>query len=561
MANIKTFKNLQVSDNDLIGNKFNGYDLHLKLREHEIDSSMLVWNKDSDDQNTYVIAGEKQNRQLLRDFTQIVRKQYCLDKIYGLDAYEVLYSQLFLEADVVHFHLLHNMSFDFQILPIMSKLKPLVWTVHDPWVLSGHCIHHFECSRWETGCGDCPLLGVDYVMHQDNTALNWELKKQSIQNAKLNIIVASRWMEKKIRLSPLFKNANIFRIPFGIDQNIFKPSNQKTAREKLGIPANALVIVARCVYNKFKGFDVVEYVMDYIQSPKPVYLLLMDNMLHDKNKKYHVKEYGWVKDDRKIAEIFAAADLFLMPSRVETFGMMAIEAMSCGVLPIVFEGTALPEVINAPACGVAVETDREKYAETVQYFVDHQKERQEKALKCLEFARTNYASEQYIEKILNVYKEVMSRHKNGVAEEQLLMQLKKYMLVKAVNSIDKSKQEITYNNLKLKCYTLEGQYKELEENFYQIFKNREAFEIERISLIKRNQDLGDLHAGIIEEVEKIRKEAQEIRAKSTLTDMNNKEINKQYREMQKELQMLKNLKVIKLKNIINQFLNKVLPNK
>lgn len=64
-----------------------------------------------------------------------------------------------------------------------------------------------------------------------------------------------------------------------------------------------------------------------------------------------------------------------MPSTREYFGMMAIEAMSCGTLPIVLEGTSLPETVNSPYCGVSTRQDVKEYANTVEYYLNNVKER------------------------------------------------------------------------------------------------------------------------------------------------------------------------------------------
>jgi len=76
------------------------------------------------------------------------------------------------------------------------------------------------------------------------------------------------------------------------------------------------------------------------------------------------------ENDNLMADIYNASDLFLMPSIVESFGMMAIEAMSCGTLPIVLEGTALPEVTNSKTCGVTVKRDMDLYTKTVQHYIE-----------------------------------------------------------------------------------------------------------------------------------------------------------------------------------------------
>ena len=48
------FINLQVGDNDLIGNKFNGHNLHLLLQEHNIKAYHYVTYRHSEDPNTIV---------------------------------------------------------------------------------------------------------------------------------------------------------------------------------------------------------------------------------------------------------------------------------------------------------------------------------------------------------------------------------------------------------------------------------------------------------------------------------------------------------------------------
>ena len=107
-------------------------------------------------------------------------------------------------------------------------------------------------------------------------------------------------------------------------------------------------------------------------------------------KDIRLKEFGWIKDDHLLAQIYNASDLYLMPSIVESFGLMAVEAMCCAVLPIVLEGTALPEVTNAPLCGVVSKRDKDEFVKLVQYYLDHDQERLDRAKKCLDFAKVEY---------------------------------------------------------------------------------------------------------------------------------------------------------------------------
>lgn len=426
------FSNLQVGDNDLIGNKFTGHDLHLYLRQNYIDSHHLVWKKDSNDKYTHRIAEDKKNRDKIKNNILDIQRTYSLNGILNPFTYDILYSKLFLESDIIHFHLIHNNILDILLLPIMSKLKPTVWSLHDPWALNGHCIYSFDCMKWESGCGDCPYLDTPFPMIKDNTRLNYLLKKQAILNSQLNIIVASKWMLNKVKKSPVFRNAKIHLIPYGINTNIFKSLNKNRIRMKLGIPKDAFVISFRCTPNPFKGIEYIKYFLRRNQISKDIFLLLTESTFSKKDKdilkKYKMINFGWVKDDQLMAEIYNASDLFLMPSNMEAFGLMSVEAMCCGVLPITIKGTALSDVVNAPYCGVSVIRNKDAYAQTVEYYIKNDTERQNRARKSMQYARRQFDKEVYLKKIISVYKHTMDSHYMDIETKTLLTQLKKYML-------------------------------------------------------------------------------------------------------------------------------------
>ena len=162
----KIMKNLQISSYDLIGNKFNGHDLHLYLREKGISSKQMVLYKESTDVNTIPYPFE------MKDSTR-----------------ELIKNKNFYEADIVHLHLVHNIM-DLNYLPLMSRLKPMVITLHDPFFFGGHCVHHFDCDKWQKHCYDCPYLNEMFRIERDYSALNFELKKNAIQNSNISAIVA-----------------------------------------------------------------------------------------------------------------------------------------------------------------------------------------------------------------------------------------------------------------------------------------------------------------------------------------------------------------------------------
>lgn len=439
-----SFKNLQIGDCDLIGDKFNGHNLHLRLRDYGIDSKHLVWSKMSDDETTYCIAGNKFDRKMIRQNALDIQERYSLDSINNPLAYDILYNHLFLDSDVVHFHLINNQIFDIQLLPIITRLKPVIWTLHDPWALGGHCIHHFDCEKWKEQCFDCPYLNMPFTLEKDNSALNFEIKKMAIQNSDFDIVVASEWMKKKAEQSSILKGKRIHLIPFGIDQKIFKPLDKMSVRKELNIPSDAIVLTFRCDYSGFKGMDYIQYVVDNLKTNKKVYFLLLKEKLKSKNKKFNYKEFGWVKDDFLLSKIYNATDIFLAPSMADSFGLMVAEAMCCSVLPIVLEGTALPYTVNAyKGCGVSVNRDKQKYLEVVQNYIKNHSERALRAKKCLEYAKKEFDNDAYIKKIIEVYKEAICEQSMSTEDKNLLKQITKNMSVMP-NLFDEDRKKINW---------------------------------------------------------------------------------------------------------------------
>jgi glycosyltransferase involved in cell wall biosynthesis len=102
--------------------------------------------------------------------------------------------------------------------------------------------------------------------------------------------------------------------------------------------------------------EYIEQALLNLLSKKPVCLIAFDSvgLVPNLAQKFRTVELGWMNESSKIAQALNAADVFLMPSIAESFGMMAVEAMACGTPVIVFEGTALSSVIQAPHGGIAV---------------------------------------------------------------------------------------------------------------------------------------------------------------------------------------------------------------
>ena len=214
-------------------------------------------------------------------------------------------------------------------------------------------------------------------------------------------------MEERVKSSPLLNRFPCTRIPFGIDFDVFRPLDKHQCRQAIGIPPVANVLSFRHDYkNGFKGIEYIEEALAALEPKRDTYLISIGgySKLEKLRKKYKIIQMGLLENSVLISTILNASDIFLSPSIAEAFGLMPIEAMACGTPVVVFEGTALPEVIHAPEGGIAV-----PYRDSTALKMAVEQLLEDKALyegyvrRGLEIVRKEYPLRYYVQRHLDLY--------------------------------------------------------------------------------------------------------------------------------------------------------------
>jgi len=348
---------LQITLRDRIGERFNGYRLHRSLRERGHASRMLVVEKDSDDPDVH--AHTRAGRLLERAL-------YAGERVTGLQgmlspfAWTFPLRACFRAAQVVHWHMIYPHYVSLPAMPALARRRPTVWTLHDPWAMTGHCVHPLDCERWKTGCGRCPDLQRNFAVWFDTTAWVWKQKRAAFRDTPLTLVVASPWMRARVAASPLLAPWECHVIPFGLDLERWSPPARAACRARLGIPADAKVVAFRMArglrQHATKGLPWLLAALRQLPWPEPIHLIALEGegTFDELRGRYVLHQPGWLPDEARLAEWLAAADLFVMPSAAESFGMMAIESLACRTPVVVTDGTALVDTARVPEAGIAV---------------------------------------------------------------------------------------------------------------------------------------------------------------------------------------------------------------
>jgi len=407
-------KILQVNAFESPGSRFHGLAITPLLKKYGVESKHLVWEKDTD--NPDVLTFEKNQKR--HDFITKIETKFSLQSILYNNASQMMKMQAFKEADLIHLHIIHTGYFSIGDLPKITKSKPTIWTLHDPWALTGHCVHPFGCKRWMIGCGSCPDLNTHIPIRKDTTKWLFKYKRRAYKKSKLNLVVSSKWMHDMVKASPMFEDVPIHQIPFGLDLQFFSPNIFSNFREKYNIPKESLVICFRGdMDNPYKGVSYIVSALERVKTNQPITLLICGfaknyAALENFANRFQVVNLCWINDQTLMRDAIAASDIFLMPSLAETFGMMSVEAMACGKPVIIFDGTALYDVTHAPSVGISVpSSDADAFYGALQRLIDDPAERIERGRKGREIAELYYNEELHAQNLVKLYKTILENHK------------------------------------------------------------------------------------------------------------------------------------------------------
>lgn len=257
-----------------------------------------------------------------------------------------------INPDIIHLHNIHGYYlhvprlFDY----LVKHNKLIVWTLHDCWIMTGHCCHFQDCKKWQTHCFSCPRkksYPASYIF--DNSIQNHSIKIEFANKARdlLHFVPVSNWMNEQLKKS-CFKYCESTTIRNGIDLNVFKVcKNVDEVKAKYSIEDGRYAICVSNIWNTSKGYG---------DLPKLAKLLKNENIGLvvvgvSPRQAIELRSNGIIpilrtESTEELAMLYSVADVFLNPTRAEALGLVNMEAIACGTPVITYESGGSPESVD-----------------------------------------------------------------------------------------------------------------------------------------------------------------------------------------------------------------------
>ncbi len=270
-----------------------------------------------------------------------------------------------IKPDIVQIHNLvgHYINYPMLFEYLKKSGIPTVWTLHDTWALTGHCINfeRVKCEKWKKECHSCPLQkDYPYSYILDRSKKNFGVKMRSYSGMdNLHIVTPSQWLCGIAEQSQLLKGVDKRVIYNGIDLDMFRRT-ESDLRRRYGLEGKTVLMFSTFHWSEMKGYNIVCRLAELLPEK---YAIVMIGIKDEEHLPKRIISIPFIKDPRELAKWYSTADIYVNPTLGDNFPTVNIEALACGTPVVTCNTGGSPEVAGN-------EFGRVVYSKTAEEFVE-----------------------------------------------------------------------------------------------------------------------------------------------------------------------------------------------
>jgi glycosyltransferase involved in cell wall biosynthesis len=240
-----------------------------------------------------------------------------------------------IDPDVIHIHNIHGYFLNYPLLfkYLKESGKPVVWTIHDCWLYTGHCYYYSaaHCNKWQSGCGHCPqqhAFPASWLF--DRSARNLRDKQRAfgaLQN--LTIVPVSDWIRQEMA-SSILADKHFQVIHNGIDLETFRPE----AAEGEAAPEGTQILGVASIWLAEKGWSDLMKMAALLRPDEKLVLVGRTTEEQRRNLPAGVQLIERTENIGRLASLYARSTVFVNPTWQDNYPTVNLEAIACGT-PVV----------------------------------------------------------------------------------------------------------------------------------------------------------------------------------------------------------------------------------
>jgi hypothetical protein len=264
----------------------------------------------------------------------------------GLD--EEYLESIYQWADIILLRWVTATISDYQISRWANREKPIFWCLSDMAPMTGGCHYSSGCDKYESDCNDCHMVSTAF---KDNPAMI--LKRRVNLWRNIHVVSPSNWLAECSKNSKVFRDKEISVIQTGVELNIFQPSNKHQIRNELGLPLNKRIFFfgADSAVDDRKGYKLLisalKKLSEIVDDKDNYHLLVVGHgSMEEEELSFSYTQMGNINSRSKLAQIYSAADLTVLPYKEDNLPNVMLESISCGTPVVAFNIGGMPDVIK-----------------------------------------------------------------------------------------------------------------------------------------------------------------------------------------------------------------------
>lgn len=266
-----------------------------------------------------------------------------------------------IQPDIIHIHNIHGYFLNYRILFefLATYGKPVIWTVHDCWLFTGHCYHYASagCYKWKTGCRDCPQKrAFPASWWIDRSEHNYKDKQRSfnlLDKRRFVIAPASEWMAREMKDSML-GDCQFKVMHNGIDLGVFAPQTEMDGvRKRYGTADKYVILAVASKWLLEKGVEDLLRMAKMLRDDEVIVMVGVDDELL-KRLPASIIGIRRTENAQELAALYSMATALVNPTWQDNYPTVNLEAIACGTPVVTYRTGGSPESIT-PETGFVVE--------------------------------------------------------------------------------------------------------------------------------------------------------------------------------------------------------------